>query len=285
MCVGLFPEEFLPELLGMTLMLEWEATPTLTPTVKMLRGRNISPHFYQLHVAIDNIAAGHGALAKEAIELYLEQIGADGGNSQVQSQWKRIWTGYVTWATLGTFGSDLVKYLMKFDGKGTPEQKKEFARERMLNLIQKKAPVAETSHGNAMLNGRRLNELFTDPPALLDALSNDPRQLINVESPRDSPFIAQLMSFNGPMYKVFTEAEQDIILDWIESLETTIPIPPADIGAQMREVLRRYQPLASQVGGPQWLPSTRRQWQECQTGVCRRTTRRDDECICPERFH
>ena len=31
LCVGLFPEDLLPELLGMTLYLEWEATPTMLP--------------------------------------------------------------------------------------------------------------------------------------------------------------------------------------------------------------------------------------------------------------
>jgi hypothetical protein len=248
-CVGLFPEDFLPELLGMTLYLEWEATPTLTPTVRMLRNRNISPHFYQLHVAIDNISAGHGALAKEAIELYLEQIGREGGDAQVQSQWRRIWNGYVTWATLGTFGSDLIKYLLQFDGKGTPEQQKEFARQRMIELVQKKAPVAGTSHGNARLGGKRLNELFADPPALLEALLNDPQKLINLQSPRNSRFFTELLSFSGPMYKVFTEVEQDIILDWIESLKDTPvpPPPPTDIGSRMRDVLHKYQPTAGQV--------------------------------------
>jgi hypothetical protein len=215
----------------------------------MLKGRGIDPHFYELHVAIDNTSAGHGALAKQAIELYLEQVGRQGGDLQVQSQWKRIWNGYVTWATLGTFGSDLLKYLLKFDGKGTPEQKKEFALERMIGLVSRKAPVASTSHGDAMLNGKRLNDLFADPPSLLDALASDPRQFINVKSPRDSRFLTEFLSFSGPMYKVFTEVEQDVILDWIESLGATSPAPtPTDIGSQMREVLRKYQALASQIG-------------------------------------
>lgn len=247
MSVGLFPEDFFPEILGMTLYLEWEATPTLTPTVRMLRNRGIDPHFYQLHVSIDNISVGHGALAKAAIELYLEQAGKEGGDSQIQHLWKRIWNGYVTWATLGSFGTDLVKYLLKFDGKGTPEQKKEYARERMIDLIRKKAPIARKSHGNAMLNGKRLNDLFNDPPALIDALLNDPRQIINVQSPRHSRFFTELISFSGPMYKVFAEEEQNIILDWAESLGPTMPPPPTDIGSQMRELLQRYQPVGSSI--------------------------------------
>ena len=100
-CVGLFPQEFFPELLGMTLFLEWEATPILTPTVRMMRGRGIDPPFYQLHVAIDNISRGHGALAFEAIKIFLAEQRQEGGEDEVQKNWKRIWNGYVTWATAG----------------------------------------------------------------------------------------------------------------------------------------------------------------------------------------
>ena len=42
LAVGQFPQAFFPELLGMTLYLEWEATPTLTPGVKMLAGRGVN---------------------------------------------------------------------------------------------------------------------------------------------------------------------------------------------------------------------------------------------------
>lgn len=117
LCVGLFPDEFFPELLGMTLYLEWEATPTLTPIVRLLEGRNIDPHFYSLHVAIDNITAGHGFLAKEAIKLYLAQQEAEVGKSGVQALWERIWNGYVTWATCGDLGADLVDLALAIDLK------------------------------------------------------------------------------------------------------------------------------------------------------------------------
>jgi hypothetical protein len=115
--VGLFPQEFLPELLGMTLYLEWEATPTLTPTVRMLQGRQINAQFYRLHVAIDNITSGHGALANEAIKLYLQEQEKKGGVEAVQEQWRRIWKGYVTWATIGEFGREAVERMMLIDRK------------------------------------------------------------------------------------------------------------------------------------------------------------------------
>jgi Iron-containing redox enzyme len=93
LAVGNFPQAFFPELLGMTLYLEWEATPTLTAAARMLVGRGMNPIFYRLHVAIDNISEGHGALAKEAVKLYLEGIREEGGDIAVQEHWLRVRNG------------------------------------------------------------------------------------------------------------------------------------------------------------------------------------------------
>ena len=240
--VGLFPQDFLPELLGMTLYLEWEATPTLTPTVRMLQGRRIDPHFYRLHVAIDNIASGHGALAKQAVKLYLDDQAEKGGDAAVQSQWARVWNGYVTWATTGTFGGDLVNHLLLFDGK-LADQRKAYAEAQMVNLISRKAPAARKSHGRARLGGRPLNELFDDPPTLMKALLNDAEHWMDPAEPRDSRFLRELISFSGPMYKVFTEPDVAIILDWLESLRPAPgpgPGPGPDIGQDMKLVLEKY---------------------------------------------
>jgi len=241
MSVGLFPQDFLPELLGMTLYLEWEATPTLTPTVRMLEGRKIDPHFYRLHVAIDNIASGHGALAKQAVKLYLDDAAEKGGDLAVQAQWARIWNGYVTWATTGSFGNDLLVHLLLFDGK-LPDQRKTFAEQQMVSMIGRKASAARRSHGRARLGGRPLNELFDDPATLMDLLLNDPEGWMDRENPRDSRFLRELISFTGPMFKVFTEQDVEIILDWLESMKEA-PLPPdptLDIGQEMKGVLAKY---------------------------------------------
>ena len=41
---------------------------------------------------------------------------------------------------------------------------------------------------------------------------------VDVEHPRRSRFLELLAFENGPMYKVFTPAEREIIMDWMESL-------------------------------------------------------------------
>ncbi|MGR9272889.1 LodA/GoxA family CTQ-dependent oxidase (plasmid) [Rhizobium leguminosarum] len=362
MVVSLFPEEFFPELLGMTLYLEWEASPTLTPAVRMLRNRGIDPHFYSLHVAIDNITAGHGFLAKEAIKLYLQKMEDEGGEETVQLAWQRIWRGYVTWATAGGLGSDMIerfltldqkqidlsypamllpdhisksaelaeglqeaakgkvqdpflsyliarfaryadkiirdasdadlasanltaiivdefnrivqgkeciysvecfdgklkadtsalifdkdKHLRKLEGEdlvranrlllrdGLPsfvadipklEPKlfpdyREFYKQKFVEVVRRKAYAAKPLHTNIQVKisakeTYNLSDLFDDPETLVDVLARS--SFINVDHPRSSQ-IFDAMSFAGPMYKIFTEDEKSIILDWIESLQ------------------------------------------------------------------
>ena len=166
-CVGLFPHEFFPELLGMTLFLEWEATPTLTPIVRMLRGRGIDPLFYQLHVAIDNISKGHGAIALQVVKTFLDEQRQQGGENEVQKNWNRIWNGYVGWATIRFFGVDAFKRRLIIDKKriniGTPKSPDcipdlvDYYKEQMLALVRSKAQFARQVHGGVMIGGKALN--------------------------------------------------------------------------------------------------------------------------------
>lgn len=257
LCVGQYPVEFFPELLGMTLHLEWEATPTLTPTVRLYKGRALNPHYYQLHVAIDNISVGHGALAKDAIKRYLARVRVEGGNTAVQAAWKRIWNGYVTWATLGGFGVEMIEMSLALDRKqinvSTDPKKpkcfpdlKDYFKRQMVELVRRKAPFAKQVHGGKALGGKPLNSLFEQPEELLNLLVN--HRLVDPHNPRSSRLI-QLTKYDGPMYEIFTEEELDVILDWIESLRDGMPshcVDPDDDGApsgwpeKMVEVIQKY---------------------------------------------
>lgn len=236
MCVGLFPQEFFPELLGMTLFLEWEATPTMHPLVTLLEGRGMNPLFYKLHMGIDNISNGHGARAREAIEAYLAREMEEGGDAAQQGTWKRIWNGYVAWATLGGLGVEMQERAMQIDRKqiniGTSETPEcwpdlgLWCRARMVRLVEHKAPEASQVHGLHKLGTTLLNTLFAshpgDVPDLLRA-----NGYIDIAHPRRSRFF-QLIDFGGPMYRVFDDDERAVILDWIESLTAQ----PTCVGAE-----------------------------------------------------
>jgi Iron-containing redox enzyme len=114
--VGLYPRQFLPELLGLTLWFEWNSTPSACQFAKCLRGRGIDDTYYKIHQRVDNPDRGHGFLARQAVEIYLEDIKQKGDD--VQSHWKRIWQGYHTWDSLNVaFERDLQEHLVALEGK------------------------------------------------------------------------------------------------------------------------------------------------------------------------
>ena len=216
LAISLFPKDYLPEIIGMTLYLEWEATPTLSPIVQLYKHYGINPHFYSLHVAIDNISNGHGAIAKKTVQLYLDDILEKSGYTAMQEHWQRIWDGYVCFASTGALGSEML-FLIK--NEKSPRQK-------MLDVIKSKAPIASAAHQNAGTI-KNMNELFANPEQLLDTMENETNYIIPGD-PDNSPFM-KLIDFSGPMYKVFNDKEINIIRNYIYSLgQSSIPTEPTD---------------------------------------------------------
>jgi hypothetical protein len=201
----------------MTLQLEWEVL-ALKPTIKLLRHFGLDAHFYELHVGIDNAANGHGAKAREAVEWYLDQALARGGDAEVQRQWRRIWTGYVAFATTGTLGQDLRALLQqRVDSPPTPEDK-------IAEMMQRKKLYGSLNHGERRLGANLINNLFEDPPAFMQALI-DSNYIVPGSISKSSFFKA--ISFEGPMYKVFTDEEIRLWEDWVVYLgQQTKPQPP-----------------------------------------------------------
>ena len=203
LAVSQFDDEFLPEILGMTLYLEWSSIG-LQATVNTLNAFGIDPIYYKLHVGIDNAASGHGALARRAVEIYLDQIRADQGDGPMRAAWERIWTGYVTFGTLGNLGNAISA---SFQNNSLGQ--------RVQNLIASKAAYGSQTHGKKMLGHAAINDWFLDPAGFMQELQQ--AGLIVPGKPEVSPFF-QLLSFTGPMYHVFTAAEEQLLRDWCVSL-------------------------------------------------------------------
>lgn len=94
LAIGQFPEEFLPELLGLNLAIELSGLGRVYQRLALdLEFYGLDATIVRLHQAIDNLASGHAALARDAILAYLQRM-AVGGKATVQQQWQRIWRGY-----------------------------------------------------------------------------------------------------------------------------------------------------------------------------------------------
>jgi hypothetical protein len=210
--VSEFTQDFLPEILGMTLHLEWESI-SLKTNIDLLRRYGIDPTFYQLHLAIDNTAEGHGWMAVQAVQRYLATFDGE----RLQREWRRIWTGYVAFRDAGTLGDDL-KALLAERAQRKPKPgagvDRDAAEQAVLALIQRKKPYGNLNHGGVTGSGMS-NDLFDDPPHMLDVLRQ--RKIVVAGDPGASRLLA-LFGINQPMYKVFTEDEQQIWYDWIASL-------------------------------------------------------------------
>lgn len=224
LAISQFTKEFYPEILGMTLYLEWEVLGTW-PTVKLLNKFKIDSHFYKLHIAIDNAANGHGAKARQAIELYLDEVLERDGAEEVQIRWKRIWNGYVAFATTGTLANDLRDLL-----KNRQEEQTKNLLEKLSNKITKiimaKKKYGSLNHGDRKLDSVCINRLFDEPENFKKLLIKE-RFIVpgNIEASR----FFRLISFDGPMYNIFTEEEIQLWIEWTMALacdDKPSPIKP-----------------------------------------------------------
>ena len=224
LAISQFTERYLPEIIGMTMFLEW-CVLDLKPSVELLRYYDIDPHFFVLHIGIDNAADGHGHLAHKAVRVYLDEVRAEGGEPAVQEHWHRIWNGFVAYGTTGSFGQDLANLL-----KERRQKDKAAMAARAQELIRHKAEFGQLNHGDKKIGANRINDWFRDPRAFLEALVT--AGYVVPGEPENSSFLRLLSFENGPMYDVFTDTEIEIWRDWIRSLDDNgrdpVNVSPAD---------------------------------------------------------
>jgi len=206
-------EDYYPEIIGMTLMLEWEVLQ-LKQTRDSMVYTGLNPHFYVMHIGIDNAVNGHGQRAADAVRLYLQGIRVASGDEAVQRAWRRIWNGFVAFGSIGNFGNDLVDLV----------NRKPNLRDQMLAMIERKANFGSRNHQKYMIGPSRIDEWFSNPPGFLDALLKHgwitPGDWLNSR-------MRGLMSFEtGPMFRVFTDDEIALWEAYTNGLAAPAPVPP-----------------------------------------------------------
>ncbi|MGW0808176.1 LodA/GoxA family CTQ-dependent oxidase [Nonomuraea sp. NPDC002799] len=229
--IAQFPETYAPELLGMTLYLEWEAI-FLPAMVKLYDYHGYDPLFYQLHVAIDNAVSGHGAKARDAVIRYLDHVREESGEREMQEHWRRVWNGYLAFKFVG--GGD---WWYIFTNPPSLE-------DRVWDMFGQKRHYAQLNHGTRRLGPNLINDWFDEPDAFLQQLVQS--DLITPGDAKNSR-IFSMMEFGGPMLKVFSSQDKELLAQYINSL------PPAPLGTgldpagAMRILLRELRPRAMAV--------------------------------------
>jgi hypothetical protein len=219
MLLSLFPNDFLPEILGFTLHYE---SPPLSgyKTAKELPEFGISPYYYTLHISIDNSDSGHSAMALGSIADFM-QVVQETGLMDHRSAWKRIQAGYLLGQSL-----DYDETLHHYE-------------EKLVDFLFKKAELARKIHctSRASLGGRSLStwlprrpndgcERKQDPgrdihagkDGFLAALADSKPWVYRGDSGKSR--LMQELTWKGRMFGAFTNYEVRLLRTWIDSLRS-----------------------------------------------------------------
>ncbi|OJD30387.1 atpase-like protein [Diplodia corticola] len=205
--ISLFPDDFLPEILGFNLHFEGLTLETMV-LAKELEELKMDPSYFRLHITIDNAASGHTAMAVAAVDSYMQHLGASAGEAAVQAAWRRVQAGYV-----------LSEYLGE-DASPSPSEAE------VASVFLQKVNVSQNMHCScrAKIEGRTLEE-WLDPKefsnrewhmSFLGALGRS-RVWVRRGNSAQSRLMKELM-WGGKMFGSFTEQEVEVVRRWIDGL-------------------------------------------------------------------
>lgn len=166
----------------------------------------------------------------------MDKVLAEEGEEKAQETFERIWTGFLAFDALGTLGKDLVAAIQKMHS----------ARSRVIDMMNAKAQYGSQNHLDKRLGSSHINKLFADPAKFVDELASS--AWVVPGNPDASPIMNYLTSFQGPMFKVFSEEDLEKWRNWIWSLKSNVlQKGRVDSYGAMREVMRRLAKTARAV--------------------------------------
>ncbi|KAF2123417.1 hypothetical protein P153DRAFT_371620 [Dothidotthia symphoricarpi CBS 119687] len=212
--ISLFPNDFLPEILGFNLHFE---TPSLgsLQAMKELGEHNIDPEYFVLHISIDNADSGHSAMAMATVIRFMNIVEKT-GFMDYDEAWRRIQNGYLLSQNCGS------------------EITVESFESQVASMLQRKAGLARKIHctSRARIGGRSLSDWFTADwrglePAkdgvdwkqqFLTALADAKPWVYRGNSQKS--LLMKELAWKGRMFGAFTENEVELMRTWIDSLKT-----------------------------------------------------------------
>ncbi|KAF4224431.1 hypothetical protein CNMCM6457_009457 [Aspergillus fumigatiaffinis] len=255
--ISLFPNEFLPEILGFNMHFETVTLETMQ-VAHELKSFGIDPYYFLIHMTIDNADSGHTAMAAHAVLRYLEVVRAAQGNTAMQKAWKRVQVGYILSQTLGNSSSLGTAGL----GLASPDVLLGPLSTRVMDILRSKALVSHSIHSQsrARIGSYTLSD-WLDPSLwthsnglhqldLLTALSQAKPWVFAGESSKS--ILLRELSWGGRMFGAFTDNEVTTLREWIDALRPQSepllywqftqrqPVPSHEAVAELRDPVRHH---------------------------------------------
>jgi hypothetical protein len=99
LALSLFPDSMHAELLGYNLGIEMFGLGEMRMhEMQKLRHHGLEDCYEAAHLSIDNVSAGHARQSANIIIAHLDRIRRVSGTQEMHRQWRRIWTGYASFA-------------------------------------------------------------------------------------------------------------------------------------------------------------------------------------------
>ncbi|XWW99173.1 hypothetical protein V2A60_007181 [Cordyceps javanica] len=219
LAISLFPDEFLPEILGFNMHFETVSLETMQ-VAHEIKSFGIDPYYFLIHITIDNADSGHTAMAAHAVRRYLDVVGQTESKEAVQQAWKRVQVGYIMSQTL-----ENESRVINCEQKGSREQLDTLSIQ-VMDLFRSKALVSHSMHSQsrARIGSYGLHEWLDE---IARSCLNDLHMLTTLSQARpwiyagasSKSLLVREMSWGGRMFGAFTESEVTTICRWIDSLQ------------------------------------------------------------------
>ncbi|WP_280341816.1 iron-containing redox enzyme family protein [Pseudomonas sp. BN607] len=195
LALGLYGDQFLPEVIGYNLGYEQPPLHLLITTYELAE-LGIDGQYFQLHATIDNAASGHAYLSIQALR---QLCPAD----DPRGFYRRVRLGY----RLNDLGIDTPHLISCFDLEAA-----------LIQALEHKRPFGQFMHSDrCRLQGRTINQWLAEPgamPRFLQALQAQ-GWIRRGEDPAQSRWWKLVEGPSAPMYGVFTPYEKQLWHDWI----------------------------------------------------------------------
>ena len=217
--ISLFPQDFLPEILGYTLHFEGLNMETMVLS-KELQELKLDAQYFLLHVSIDNAHSGHAMMAAHTVAEYMVHVTETETPAVATTMWRRIQAGYA----LSAHQTNSVKKNLFPTPAPTSAPTPGLYDADIVRILVAKAAVAQNAHSacRARIGGKTLAH-WLDPEVLKSGSGRTVQELSNAYpwivkgSPRQSRLMREI-SRGGKMFGAFTVKETKLFEDWILSL-------------------------------------------------------------------